>query len=313
LKRLLVLVVLLSLTCCVEQNKSENSPNIIIDGSSTVFLITERIVKNYRQLNPESKIQLDVSGTGGGFQKFCMGLTDVADASRRINKKERELCQDNGVLFFAIPIALDGIAVVVNNENDWVDYLRVSELKMIWDPTAERDVTRWNQVRDNWPNREIKLFGPGTNSGTYDYFVSTIIGESHSSRGDYVASEEDDVLVKGVASDKYALGIFGLGYYQESFYDLRLIPIDDEEKDNGEGPVIPSYETVKTGNYQPLSRQLFLYVSKASLKKVSVKKFIDFYLENAAQVVSQSGYVPQPAEIYQRNRNAIDSIITAER
>lgn len=267
-----------------------------IDGSSTVFPVTEAMAEEFQKANPGIKVTVGISGTGGGFKKFCRGEIDISDASRPITAKEHEDCKKNGIEFIELPVALDALAVLVNPKNDWVDYLTVEELKKVWEPEAQGKIMNWNQVRASFPDRPLALYGAGVDSGTYDYFTAAIVGKEHSSRGDFTASEDDNVLVEGIAGDVNALGFFGLAYYQENKDKLKAVPIK-ANKDTK--PVAPSVEAAKDGTYQPLSRPIFIYVNKnAADTKPEVAKFVEFYLtpKNATELVAEVGYVPLPEE-----------------
>ncbi len=286
---------------------SPNNINIInIDGSSTVYPITEAVAEEFQKDNPNIKVAVGISGTGGGFKKFCRGETDINDASRPIKESEMETCKKNGIEFIEVPIAYDAITVVVNPQNDWVDHLTVEELKKIWEPSAQNKITKWNQIRPEWPDAPLKLFGPGVDSGTFDYFTEAIVGEEGASRGDYTSSEDDNVLVVGVSQDKYALGYFGFAYYEQNKDKLKAVPID-----GGKGPVKPSYENVINGSYQPLSRPLFIYINKKSYeKKGYVKKFVDYYLKNVKTLLKDVGYIPLPDEAYDLAQKRVSNKIT---
>lgn len=275
--------------------------DILVDGSSTVYPITEAMAEEFQKANPKVKVTVGISGTGGGFKKFCRGETGISDASRPIKPSEVEVCQQNGIEYIELPVAYDGLAVMVNPQNDWVDYLTVAELKKIWEPAAQGQITRWNQIRPEWPDEELHLFGAGVDSGTYDYFTEAIVGEEGASRGDFQASEDDNVLVQGIASDPLALGFFGLAYYEENKDRLKLVPIDDENPDNGDGSILPTLETVSTGTYQPLARPIFIYVNRKAADRPEVEAFIRFYLdpENAKTLVREVGYIPLPDAVYQ--------------
>ncbi len=270
---------------------------IKIDGSSTVYPITEAIAEEYRTEESSVRVTIGVSGTGGGLKKFSRGETDISNASRPIQEGEIEQCKENDVEYIELTVAYDGMAVLVNPENDWVDHITVEELKKIWEPEAQEEITKWNQIREEWPNKKINLYGPGVASGTYDYFTKVIVGQSGSSRGDFTASEDDNVLVQGIAGDKYGLGFFGLAYFEENQDKLKLVAVD-----NGDGsPVKPSIETVSDNTYKPLSRPVFIYVSKdAAKKKKAVRDFVEFYLTHAKNLVKDVGYVPLPDEKYQK-------------
>jgi phosphate transport system substrate-binding protein len=267
--------------------------SIQIDGSSTVYPITEAVAEEYRNEAPKVKITVGVSGTGGGFKKFSRGETDISDASRPIKDEEITDCEKNGIKYVGLSVAYDGLAVLVNPENDWVDHFTVEELKKIWEPAAQGKIMKWSQIRAGWPDKEIHLFGPGVASGTYDYFTEAIVGKSGSSRGDFTASEDDNVLVQGIAGDKFSLGFFGLAYFEENKDKLKLIGVD-----NGNGVVSPSLATVKDGTYAPLSRPLFIYVNSKAAARAEVVSFVDFYLSNASALASEVGYIPLPAEEY---------------
>lgn len=269
------------------------TPVIKIDGSSTVFPITEAVSEEFQKASTAAKVMVGISGTGGGFKRFCRGETDISNASRPIKKKEVDSCKENNIEYVELPVAYDGLAVMVNTQNTWVDYLTVNELKKIWSPEAQGVITRWSQVRDGFPDEPLVLFGPGTDSGTFDYFTEVINGKSASSRGDYTASEDDNVLVEGIASAKGALGYFGLAYYEQNQDKLKLVPIDDENGKNGSGPISPSMTTVMDSTYQPLARPIFIYVNKnAAETKEYLQKFIEYYLEHAAPLVKEVGYIP---------------------
>ena len=266
---------------------------IKIDGSSTVYPITEAVAEEFQK---ETKIKVTVgeSGTGGGFKKFCRGETDISDASRPILKKEIDACKDAGIQYIELPIAFDGLTVVVNAKNDWVKSLTVEELKKIW--SSGSSVKTWNQINPAYPNKPLALFGPGTASGTFDYFTEAINGKAKSSRSDYTPSEDDNVLVQGVASNLGGMGYFGLAYYEENKDKLRSIPIVAKA---GAAAVAPSAETVKNGTYQPLSRPLFIYVNAtAAAFKPEVKAFVNFYLKNAPKLVTEVKYVALPDADY---------------
>lgn len=271
---------------------------IKVDGSSTVFPITEAVAEEFQKSSQGVKVMVGISGTGGGFKRFCRGETDISDASRPIKESELALCRENGVEFIELPVAYDGLAVMVNTKNNWVTSLTVKELKSIWGPSAQGAVTQWNQIRTDFPDKPITLFGPGTDSGTFDYFTEAVNGKAASSRGDYTASEDDNVLVEGIASDSGALGYFGLAYYEQNKDKLKLVAIDDENPANGDGPVLPSRATVMDSTYQPLARPIFIYVNIRSAARPAVREFIDYYLKNATTLVEEVGYIPLQAESY---------------
>lgn len=276
------------------------SGTIEIDGSSTVFPITEAVAEEFRITNPDVRINVGISGTGGGFKRFVVGETDISDASRPIKQSEAEAAQTNGIEYMELQVAVDGLSVVVNPANGWVDYLSVEELKRIWEPNSA--VQKWSDVRQGWPDKPITLYGPGTDSGTFDYFTEAIVGKEDASRPDYTASEDDNILVQGIAGDPNALGYFGYAYYAENTDKLKIVPID-----SGKGPVTPSDETVKNGDYAPLSRPLFIYVNTKSMERPEVKAFVTFYLENAENLVIEVGYTPLEASIYQEQLSMVES------
>ncbi len=268
---------------------------IKIDGSSTVYPVTEAVAEEFQKAKKgKIKVTVGISGTGGGFKKFCRGETDISDASRPILKQEMDACKQAGIQYLELPVAYDALTVMVNPKNNWVTSMTVAELKKIWEPAAQRKITKWNQVRSDWPDRPLKLFGAGADSGTFDYFTEAITGKAKSSRGDFTASEDDNVLVQGIANDRNALGFFGFSYYVENQDKLKAVAID-----GGKGPVMPSAKAVEDGTYQPLSRPIFIYVNKKSAEKSEVKEFVEFYLKNAANLVKQVKYVALPAKVYQ--------------
>lgn len=270
------------------------SKYIKIDGSSTVFPITEGVAEEFQKVKKDVKVTVGLSGTGGGFKKFCRGEIDISNASRPIAKKEINACKEAGIEYIELPIAYDGLAVMVNPKNTWVTSMTVADLKKMWEPEATGKITKWNQIRPEWPDAPFKLFAPGVDSGTFDYFTEAIVGKARASRSDYAASEDDNVLVLGIARDKNAIGYFGYAYYVENREKLKLIAID-----GGKGPVLPSDKTIMDGTYQPLSRPIFIYVSKKSSEKPEVKDFVNFYLKNAPKIVKQVKYIPLPARAYQ--------------
>ena len=270
---------------------------IKIDGSSTVFPISQAVAEEF-QAKHKAKVTIGVSGTGGGFKKFCRGETAITGASRPIKQVERERCAAAGIGFIELPVAYDGIAVVVNKRNTWVDTLTTKELKTMWHPDSADKVTKWNQVRDTFPDKKFHLFGPGVDSGTFDYFTKAINGKEQASRGDFTASEDDNVLVHGVSSDLLALGFFGYAYYQENKDKLKLVPIDDQNETNGAGPIEPTLTTVANGTYQPLSRPIFIYVNAKQAEQPALQTFIQFYLAEATTLTKEVGYIPLPSQAY---------------
>ncbi len=274
---------------------------IEIDGSSTVFPITAAVAEEFQNVNPDVRVNVGISGTGGGFKRFTVGEIEISDASRPITNSEAQTAQQNGVEYIEFRVALDGLSVVVNSQNTWVDYMTVQELNMTWRPSSA--VTKWSDIRSSWPSEPIHLYGPGTDSGTFDYFTEVIVGEAGASRPDYTASEDDNILVQGIAGDTYALGYFGYAYYAENTDKLKIVPID-----SGSGPVTPSDQTINSGQYVPLSRPLFIYVNKESLERAEVRAFVRFYMENGEQLVAEVGYTPLPASVYQENLSIINQL-----
>jgi phosphate transport system substrate-binding protein len=262
---------------------SELAGEVLIDGSSTVFPIAEAIAEEFQAANPAVRVSVGFSGSGGGFKRFCNGEIDLANASRPIKDSEREDCAAAGIAFTELPVAWDGLSVIANPANSFLQCLTVDELRRVWEPGST--VTTWRDVRAEWPAEEIKLYGPGTDSGTFDYFTETVNGESGASRPDYQASEDDNILVQGVAGDTYALGYFGYAYFSENADKLKLVAVD-----GGNGCVSPSDETIADGSYAPLSRPLFVYVKHAALSRPEVKAYIEFLVQNAQEVVPATGY-----------------------
>jgi phosphate transport system substrate-binding protein len=287
--------ILFALVLCTLSHAMPAEAQIVqIDGSSTVFPVTEAVAEEFQKAKKgKIKVTVGISGTGGGFKKFCRGETDISDASRPILKQEMDICKQAGIQYYELPIAFDALTVMVNPKNDWITSMTVADLKKIWEPSAQGKVTHWNQVRPSWPNAPLKLFGPGADSGTFDYFTEAIVGKAKASRGDFTASEDDNVLVQGIANDKTTLGYFGFAYYIENQKKLKAVAID-----GGKGPVLPSAKTVEDGTYQPLSRPIFIYISKKAAEKPEVKDFVEFYMQNAANLVKQVKYVALPASAY---------------
>lgn len=265
--------------------------HIAIDGSSTVYPITEAVAEEFGKVHPAVRVTVGISGTGGGFKKFGAGEIDISDASRPIKASEAEICDQNGIEYIEVPVAYDGLSVVVNPKNDWCENLTVEELHRIWAPGSK--LKNWSEVRRGWPDKPLNLYGPGTDSGTFDYFTEAINGKSGDIRPDFTASEDDNVLVQGVAGDDGALGFFGYAYYHENRDKLKVVPID-----GGDGPVAPSEVTINNGTYQPLSRPIFIYVKKSSLDRAEVNEFVRYYIDNAAELVGDVGYIALPDEAY---------------
>jgi phosphate transport system substrate-binding protein len=275
---------------------------ITVDGSSTVFPIAEAVAEEFGKANPNVRTPtVGISGTGGGFQKFCRGETDISNASRPIRPAEIEACQKAGVEYIEVPIAYDGLAIVVNPKNAWATTITVAELKTLWSPEAQGKVMRWNQVRPSWPDRDIRLFGAGVDSGTYDYFTEATVGKEGASRGDFTSSEDDNVIVQGIASDELALGFLPLAYVEANRGRLKIVPVDDGKPDNGAGPIVPSSETVRNGTYQPLSRPLFVYVSRKAADRPEVQQFVEMFFSRT-DLVKEVGYIELTPQIYELAR-----------
>lgn len=291
-------VALLSATSSSAAVPSNLTGMIKADGSSTVYPITEAVAEEFGQVNQGLKITVGISGTGGGFKKFCAGETDISNASRPIKTTEIDQCKQSKIDFIELPVAYDALTVVVNPKNTWATSMTTAELKKIWEPAAQGKIMTWNQIRPEWPNQPIRLFGAGTDSGTYDYFTEAIMGKEDLSRGDFTSSEDDNVLVQGVASDANALGFMGLAYYEENKNRLKAVTIDDGNDANGKGPQMASNANVVAGTYQPLSRPLFIYVRKDAMNRPEVKEFVKFYLSSGKDLVNEVGYVALQDNVY---------------
>lgn len=277
----------------------ENLSGMIkIDGSSTVYPITEAVAEEFGKEHKDVRITVGISGTGGGFKKLCADEIDISDASRPIKAIEVEACGKAGVEYVELPVAYDALTVVVNPKNTWASSITVKELKTIWSPEAQGKITTWNQVRAEWPDKPLVLFGAGVDSGTYDYFTEAIVGKEHSSRGDFTSSEDDNVLVQGVSRNENALGFFGLAYYEENKSKLKALPVDDENEADGKGPQMPTLENVTNNVYQPLARPLFIYVRKEAATRPEVTEFISYYLINAPTLTKEVGYIPLGTNVY---------------
>ena len=287
-----ILVIVAASLALAGPNGRKLSGSVKIDGSSTVYPITEAVAESFQEEAPRVRVPVGISGTGGGFKRFTVGETDISDASRPIKKKELDVCRSNGVEFIEIPVAYDGLSIVVNKKNTWVDHLSVDELKKIFLDGAH--AMTWKDVRPEWPERRIKIYAPGTDSGTFDYFKEVVAGKKGSIRGDMQVSEDDNVLVRGVAGDEASIGFFGCAYYYENTDTLRAVPID-----GGKGPVAPEPGYIEDGSYAPFSRPLFIYVNKASARKPQVKAFVEYYLSVAGDMAEEVGYVRLPKSVYE--------------
>ena len=266
-----------------------------IDGSSTVFPITEAMVEDWSlTIGGSARLVIGISGTGGGFKKFCSGDIDINNASRPIKPSEERKCAESGMQFIELPVAIDGLTVGVNPENDFVQCLTIEELHIMWAPEAEGKINRWSQVRPGWPDEKLRLYGPGVDSGTFDYFTAAVNGEAQSSRGDFTSSERDNVLVVGIAGDRGSLGYFGYSYFVENQDILKMVAID-----NGNGCVFPTDETINDGSYSPLSRPLFIYVSKEAWAEQVVKDFVSYYVSyERSGLLRDLGFVPFPEVVH---------------
>ena len=274
------------------------SGTVEIDGSSTVFPVSEAVAEEFHKIHPDVRVNVGVSGTGGGFKRFTVGETDISDASRHIKDAEAQTAAENGIEYYPLRVAMDGLSVMVSPENDFVECLTTEQLKTIWEP--ESAVEKWSDVDPSWPDSKIALYGPDTDSGTFDYFTEEVMGEAQLSRADYTASADDNVLVQGIAGGKYSLGYFGFAYYQGNEDKLKLVAVD-----SGNGCVLPTAASIENGSYSPLSRPLFIYVSKQSMERPEVKAFVEFYLDNAAELAQEVGYIRLGEAEYASNREAI--------
>jgi phosphate transport system substrate-binding protein len=301
-EKLMVMVLIISFLLgslgCQKPDPNELSGDVKIDGSSTVFPITEAIAEEFNSVQPRVRVPIGVSGTGGGFKKFISKDIDICDASRSIKEEEAVKAKEANIEYIELTIAYDGLSVLVNPNNTWVDYLTVEELAKIWGPDSS--VKTWSDVRPEWPQEEIKLYAPGTDSGTFDYFTEVINGKSGAIRSDFTASEDDNVLVQGIAGDRNSMGFFGFAYYSENKDKLKLVPID-----NGNGAITPDKDTIQNGMYAPLSRSLFIYVNKEALARPEVNVFITYYLQTAKDIAPEVGYIALPEEEYAKGLELI--------
>jgi len=295
----LSLLIVIACSAIEEPEQGNLSGTIEIDGSSTIYPVSEAVAEEFGKLHKNVRVNVGVSGTGGGFKRFYAGETDISDASRPMKPGEIDKANDNGIKFHELKVGTDGLSVIVNLSNTWTDCLTVSELKKIWEPNST--IKNWNQVRSSFPDQKMRLYGPDTDSGTFDYFTEEINGEVQASRSDYTASADDNVLVQGISGDKGSLGYFGYAYYAENKDKLKVIGID-----NGDGCVVPSANTIGNGSYKPLSRPLFIYVNATSLdKQPEVKEFVKFYMEHGKKLVDEVGYISLAASVYAENLNKI--------
>lgn len=305
---LAMLFFLMAATGCgggsVKTTPASNGPSaelagtVEVDGSSTVFPITEAVAEEFRKVNPDVQVNVGVSGTGGGFKRFTNGETDISNASRPIKESEAIRAKENGVDYLELRVAIDGLSVLVSPDNDFVTCLSIGQLESIWRP--ESAVSNWRDVDPSWPDRKIRLYGPGTDSGTFDYFTEVVNGEAQLSRADYTASEDDNVLVQGIRGDRNSLGYFGFAYYGENSDALKLVAVD-----GGDGCVTPDDTNIQDGTYQPLSRPLSIYVNRSSLQRPAVRAFIEYYMEQGPGLAAEVGYVPLAGSIYQENLELI--------
>lgn len=274
---------------CFSAATQAQVPLVKIDGSSTVYPITEAVAEEFQKSKKNAvRVTVGISGTGGGFKKFCRGETDIQDASRPILTKEMDDCKTAGIKYIELPVAFDALTVVINPKNTWIKQLTVAELKTMWEPAAQGKITKWNQVNPAWPDAPLKLFGAGADSGTFDYFTEAIMHKAKSSRGDFTASEDDNVLVQGVSRDTNALGFFGFAYYEENKDKLKAVPIVNPKGKS----VTPSIDAVMAGEYEPLSRPIFIYINVKATERPEVKEFVEFYLKHAAKLTKEVKYVP---------------------
>ena len=285
-------------TAAAQPAATELSGTIEIDGSSTVFPVSEAVAEEFGKLHSDVRVNVGVSGTGGGFKRFTVGEIDISDASRPIRDSEAAVALENSIEYYPLRVAMDGLSVMVSPDNDFVECLTTDQLKMIWEP--ESTVKQWSDIDPSWPSKDIALYGPDTDSGTFDYFTEEIMGEAQRSRADYTASADDNVLIQGIAGGKYSLGYFGYAYYQENMDKLNLVAVD-----SGNGCVLPTSESIENETYSPLSRPLFIYVSKQSMGRPEVKAFVEFYLDNAAELAQEVGYIKLGEAEYASNREAI--------
>jgi phosphate transport system substrate-binding protein len=300
LRGAIVLLGLFALAACGGDDNGGSSASISADGSSTVGPLATAAAERFRQDNPDARITVGIAGTGGGFERFCRGETDLSNASRPIDEEEMAACSEQGIEYTQLQVANDALTVVVNAENDWAECLTVEQLKEIWGPNSQVD--NWNDVDPNFPDQPIQLYGPGTDSGTFDYFTDEINGEEGASRSDYSASEDDNVIVRGVMGETGGLGYFGFSYFEENQDSLKAVAID-----SGGGCITPSAETAQSGEYKPLSRPLFTYVKTASLEKEGVRDFLTFWLDNAVDITEAARFVPMTDRQLEKSQSDLEA------
>jgi phosphate transport system substrate-binding protein len=302
----MIAAVLLGFTACNNSGTKNSGSSekmtgeIKIDGSSTVFPISSAIAEEFRKDQPDVKVTVGESGTGGGMKKFTVGETDISDASRPIKPAEDSIAKANKIEYIVLQLAYDGITVIANPANKFLENITLAELKKLWEPAAQGKIKKWNQVNPAWPAEEVHLYGPSTSNGTFDYFTEEIIGAAGKSRGDYTASATDNVLVEGIAGDKNAIGYFGMAYYENNKDKLKLVKVEG---------VSPSEETVMNGTYKPLSRPLFIYVNKKSLQKPEVKAFVKYYIDNVKAIAGDVGYIPMHDDEYAKTQKVFEEAI----
>jgi phosphate transport system substrate-binding protein len=306
----LALYCLAAAAVCAACGTSGPVETVTMDGSSTVFPLSEAVALDFMKVNRNTRVNLTFSGTVVGFQKFCRGQLDVVNASRPITPTEQAQCEMNNVVFVELPVAYDGLTVIVHPRNEWATAMTVPELRTLWEPGAEGKIVKWSQLRPGWPDREIHLFAPGPESGTFDYFTDVIVGGTAASRKDYTASSDDQQIVERVASDEQALGYVGYGYFERNRNRLKAVPVDDLEDSIGRGPIEPSLENIARGVYRPLSRPLFIYTALQPLQRAAVKEFVAFYLRNAGDLAAQVGTVAMTPPIYKLTQQRLATGIT---
>ncbi|MCL4110366.1 UNVERIFIED_CONTAM: hypothetical protein GTU68_027757 [Idotea baltica] len=301
------LLAVVSVGCSVEESSS-SSKRIVANGSSTVGPITSMMAEHFEETHPEVQVPVKITGTGSGFKAFAEGSSDISNASRKIKDSEKEACEAAGVEYVELTVAMDGISVIVNKDNDFIDAITTADLKKIWEPGSK--VKTWKDVKPEWPAEEIKLYGPGRESGTFDYFTKKINGEEGATRDDYTPSGDDNLLVTGVAGDKYALGYFGFGYYAQNKDRLKLLPVSST--DTVDDAVTPSVESIQSGTYSPLGRPVFVYVNTESLKRTEVAEFLTYYLGEGQSSVSEVGCVPMSATDQKASQDALAKALEDE-